>query len=523
MSDGDSMDPVPRKPRRRLVDRLDPPRPENHASVCLSTPPESSGRIDNTQTTDGSSPPRIPPPEAKALPSPKQSSGEGETRPKPPRVRSTYARQRSHLSDLAEGFDGGDGANSQHSSRLDLSQPVSFTSMASQMDFPQDDMDDGDLPLQKSIHELRRGGAISRFDNDLADLLDDISSSSKALRLTALMRLIRNLADLAFLHQFQEAGNMIRMAKIAGPELDEVTAVLLVIMFKAVTCTHQVSMATATCVLQALYRLPSQLASTDRTLARLARDRGQNLSKLLFKDIQDFEEERSVAQANPPPTVGNLFLTTLEVNLRRLKNREQVPSLPEPLVREIVSVLSMNWEVVHKGMPKEDIVENMRLCLSILEAAGLSDEIPWSTTTPPWLTVLREILASMVKWADDNNPEIQQVCLKFVINLSNDRPRVCSILSAGDLIGNIYTIIENHFLRIAVSQASKAEQDSQKLDTVILALGSMLNMTACSDECRTRMVEIIQNGRSLVEAMVEVFNSYFDQASEVSPSVSQFR
>ncbi|KIV90941.1 hypothetical protein PV10_05541 [Exophiala mesophila] len=517
MTDDSSVSPTPRKPRRRLIDRLDPPRLAKSEPITLSNTPDSSSIIDDSMPTvhnlDKLSPPRSLPVEGSSSQPIPNGVGAG---PKSGRIRSTYARQRSHLSDTMDGLENPQISHSQRSSQRDLSHATSFTSVASQLELDQDDIDETDLPAQKSIHELRRGGAISRFDNDLLELLGDIQSSSKALRIPALMQLAGKLSDLAFLLQFQESDNVSRVTDSARPDLDDVSSTLMILVFQIMTSAHHVSPRTLPQILDAICRLPPYLATSNQSLTKLAKDRSQNLSKLLVREICDFDDKRSAAMNLAASSTGHLYLVTLENTVRRMRQLGDAPALPQSILRELVSVISTSWDVLRRGPTEEHVVESMRTCFSILEIVSLNPDLSRLLATTKFLTQLRDATAGIVQWAGEDHPHIAQVCLKFIISLSNDRSDVCNALSEGGLIGTMYTIVEDHFIRLAMSIPSESDPASQRLDTVILALGCLLNFAASSDRPRQRMLELSDNGRSLVEGMVEVFNSCFERASEAT-------
>jgi hypothetical protein len=102
--------------------------------------------------------------------------------------------------------------------------------------------------------------------------------------------------------------------------------------------------------------------------------------------------------------------------------------------------------------------------------------------------------------------------------LSNNEPEVCSALAKRRLIATVFEVVEDHFSTLAGLAAREEDVDTAQLDSVILAIGCLLNLAECADAAREQMLDQGTGGRSLVDRLVDIFNRHVDQSSEVCDS-----
>lgn len=519
MSDGSSTHPIPRKGRKRLVDRLDAPRPRTPEKLNAAV---RVGGIEPAESTLGH------PVEGFSSPSQlsRNTSGsdihnikkpaveESKTAP-PARVARTYAKQRSHLSDMLDGLE----STSQPSSQQSYSQPTSFTSLASQMDLGlDDDSDDASTFRQpKSIHELRRAGAITKFDNELSTILDEIESGLKSPRIRGLIQLLEKLGNMTFLGHFQDSGGFSRFTDCADPSLDEVSATLMIVVFQRMASATHVSPKTSAQILDALYRLPRCLTVTNRPLSKVAKDRRQNLPKILLTELTEYEQAASSQAEHPPFSISLIFFTALESILRSLvKHGELFQLLPSALLEDLLLALITIQKTLYQGSEKLESIRSLNILLSTLEIASFNHDLVTLIEKSAQFPALRESLTGLMEWAHQaQQPQLEQACLKFVVSLSNNQPNICREFAKGQLISRVYSVVDDHFCRVAASAIEAQELDGAKLDAAVLALGCLLNFADCADAARETMLESVQGGRSLIDGLIDIFNSYFDLTSEV--------
>ena len=501
-----------RKGRTRLIDRLDVSDVQSREKPVPRAPSRGEEVMmhSHRQLASGSTSPRKPQ-TVHSQPPPSVPNV-------PPlgRQRATYAKQRSHLSDMMDGLDGYQGSNSQESSQHSLSQLGSFT-MASQMDLDNDDSDDADTFSHiKSIHELRRGGAIRKFDLDLHTILEDIESGSKSLRIQALLQLLNKVKDLSFLRHFEDSSVFQRLTECANEGLDQISATLMVLVFQEIISGEKPSPRNMSQVLRALYHLPPLLLSERRSLSKLARDRSQNLTKLLVNDIVEFDEHRSKEARSLHRAVRLIFLGSINATLRNIISaKERIATMPHLLRDEVLSSLTRSKEDMLEGSERDDGLENVQLLLSLLEIACANHELSGPGLSMPLISGLGGSIADVMTVARQVRPETEHSCLRLIVSLSNNEPEVCEVLAEGSLMSSVFQVIDDHFLPMAALAAQAQEFDPAQLESVILAVGCLLNLAECAEAARETMLKRDSGGTSLVDRLVDIFNSHVDQTSEV--------
>jgi hypothetical protein len=411
-------------------------------------------------------------------------------------------------------------STSQISSQQNYSQALSFTSGITPMEMDLEDSDEADTVSRiKSIHELRRGGTVRKFDMELQTILEDIESPTKALRITGLLQLADKLHEHTFLRHFQDSGNFQRLIDRVNNSLDEVSALFVALIFQSVISTESSSPRVLLLVLDALYRLPPHFLSETRSVSRLAKDRNQNLSKLLANDIAGFEKRQAKISGQPSLNVDRILLGAIESAQRKLISlKEPLPRLPPTLMGEVLSLFTKpRGETAAGTTPRQ--IETVRLLLSFLEIACANHELAGSRLPTLRLHELGQAVAGTMREARGSHPEVEHSCLRLIVSLSNNDAEVCDAFSKGTLIGAVFHVIDEHFLTLAGLAALEKEFDSSRLESVILAVGCLLNLAECADAARETMLVQDSSEKSLVHKLIVIFNSHVDQATEVRVTV----
>ncbi|EXJ63044.1 hypothetical protein A1O7_03489 [Cladophialophora yegresii CBS 114405] len=515
LSDDEEMRDVPvataSTGRARLIDRLDAPRTQSTRNLSTQVPGLQK------EVSQPLKEPAIKTAPSKTLVRPaleKQTSSQSVAASG--RIRATYAKQRSYLSDMVDSLDSDlPASTSQASSQQSHSQALSFTSGITPMEMDLEDSDDADTGSRiKSIHELRRGGAVRKFDLELQTILEDVESTTKSLRVTGLLQLADKLDEQMFLRHFQDSGNFQRLIDCVNDSLDEVSALFVALIFQSVVSAESSSPRVLLQVLDALYRLPPRFLSETRSVSRLAKDRSQNLSKLLANDIADFEKRWVKDLGQPSLDVDRIFLGAIESAQRKLISlKEPLPRLPRKLVTEVVSQFTKPQEDITAGATSRQIGAT-RLLLSFLEIACANNELAGSRFPTSRLHELGQAVASTMREVRHSHPEVEHSCLRLIVSLSNNEAEVCEALSKGNVVDAVFQVVDEHFLTLARLAVLEKEFDNSRLESVILAVGCLLNLAECADAARVKMLVRDSGGTSLVHRLIDIFNRHVNQATE---------
>ena len=448
---------------------------------------------------------------------PQGSSGQSGSAP--PRVR-TYGKQRSHLRDGISGLDSEDQPSSQSSLQQLVCQVDSLTSAKDSFELESEDDDPG--TRLKSIHELRQVGLASRFDRDLETFLEDAESGNKALRIRALMQVVRKAQEQTFKRMLLESGKVQRLTSISQPDLDLVSASVLLLAFWALAVSETATAQALSQLYIGILNLPVQIVSETRSIFRIARDRTQNLPKAVIRDLADFENhvvDQSLGagrQASRNIIISRVCLRSLDFTTKRLVElAEPVPVPSAKFVDLIVGNTGEHVRAMDGETDQAEHIESIRLLAAWLEVNAATSKEIVRTMTSDQLTTISQTLAQVMAWAREANPTIQQSCIRTAVELSNANTTVCDQFTRTELVQELFVVIEEHFSLLKDINDGDTQMETVKLDSVILALGCLLNLMEYSSHGRVRMLERRKAGNDQVDVLVNFFKQHVDETDEV--------
>ena len=510
--------------RQRLIDRLDSPSSKlasKEADMRDVSP--SPSKVITLQYT--SSPPRevIANKAEYSPPSKSKPITRNEPALKKPR---TYGKQRSHLKDMLTSNE----IERQPSSQNSLDEPVTqvdflaSTQNQFEMDAESDDPNSG--PQPKSIHELRQAGHANRFDRDVETLLEDIESGNKSLRIQALMQLVRKLQEQSFKRQMLGSGKLNRIIACAEQELDVPSAAVLLLGLWTMAVSEA---ATAQCLAQiyaAALNMSSILLQEHRSITRIGRDRKENLSKMLMRDLADFEThvlEQSVKVEGlehqhiiPAP----IMLRCLEHGLRRLIQLAEPP--PEPTagtLAVVISLMAKHLAGVQESPPDAGSLENLGLLLSWLELTAAASRELMHRAGPSLISEIGDTLADVMAWARKDHAQLEQSCIRTAVELSNCNLLVCQQFAKTQILSAAFDVVSHHFDRLA-SEDSNNGLDENNLNSVILSLGFLVSLADGSENVRASTMIPTDDGSTNIEKLTTYFSRHLEEADDATTADS---
>ncbi|RMZ89919.1 hypothetical protein DV736_g2842, partial [Chaetothyriales sp. CBS 134916] len=502
----------PSNPRQRLVDHIDSP-PQSQLSLTDASddqprPKKSRKLLTSTESRHGLSDLQRP---TRALQADPRRT-EGNTLAQPPTRLRTYGRQRSHLKDMVASKDSG--ASSQAMIQELVSQVEALTAAKSQFEIEDESDDDERAVKPKSIHELRHGGLADRFNMDLDSLFEDIDSGNKSLRIQSLMSLVRKLQEKTFKAHLLASGKLGRLTQVAVPHLDLSSAMLILLALWAL-CVDE----TATCqslvqIYGCLLHLPSTIVTERRALHQIAKDGKENLSKALIRDVADFEQhviDKSVQKGSRARciVVSRVGVQCLSFTLRRIITLEGQPQDPPvAFLRSAILCIRRHLADMASTGERLDQIESIRLLMSWLERTAVTTSA--NISHAGIVEELGALLDDVMRWASKQHAALEQSSIRTVVELSNRDAPVCRGLASTPLLETLFAVVVQHFARLESRPQDGAHPDqSEKLDSAILALGCLLNFAEYSPEVRLKMA-----AEGQVDRLVNYFNVFADQVDE---------
>ena len=438
----------------------------------------------------------------------------------------TYGKQRSHLKDVVTSNDIERQPSSQHSLDELVAQVDSLTNSRNhlEIDTESDDAESG--PQLKSIHELRLAGLANRFDRDVESFLEDIESGNQALRVQALMQLVRRLQEQSFKRQVLASGKLHRVIACAQSEIDVPSASILLLGLWALAVSEA---ATAQCLAQiytAALNMSPVLLEEHRSITRIGRDRKENLSKMLTRDLAEFEThvlEQSVkveGLESQHIIPSRVMLRCLEHGLRHLIELAEPP--PEPAAETlalVLNVIAKHLAGLQRSPPEAGSLEGLRLLLSWLELTAAASRELMQKARPSLLSEIGDTLADVMAWARDDHAQLEQSCIRSAVELSNCNRLVCQQFAETRLLSAAFDVVSHHFERLA-SEDSNNSLDENNLNSVILSLGFLLSLADGSESVRVSTIIPNEDGITHVEKLTSYFSRHLEEADEATTAES---
>jgi hypothetical protein len=406
------------------------------------------------------------------------------------RQKLTYAKSRSYLQE--------DNPEDAFLMSMDMDEPVTSASQTRDSQTEEEE----EASQVRANHELRRQGQNSKFEWENLMLIDDISGkSSNSIRRSALLELCTKMTDTTFAHELLDSslvqqflGNLTSKGEII---FDFTAAVATIFMLRAnPTFT----------MLDQIYRsehvasLP-KLLDNNTEIQRIAKNRKTNLSKIAQDSVIAF---RSTILANhiwspleldivSPRLVVIQALDLLVLGLREAGSTE--PILDQDTLDKLVDIVHSSSErcKIEKTTKEDGVIQ--RSIFSTLEAVSLAkqNQLLWSTR------LMQRLATSMSSSFQIADAPTVTMAVKLCMNLTNNRPKACEQFAEPAFVQSLVrSIIE----RIKLVQENLVEgQRTEALDTLILSLGAMINLTEHSDQARLNT----DDGMDLLETLVKTF------------------
>ncbi|KAL9107579.1 MAG: hypothetical protein Q9227_007579 [Pyrenula ochraceoflavens] len=448
----------------------------------------------------------------------------------------TYAQQRSYLDDMVveDGLDVGMAALSQMS---EISAPGKTNlnnnySQESQFDFSDDDDVNGTGTL-RSIHELRKAGVNARFEGAVESIFEDIESRSKSSngrRLTGLMQLHEKLTDSEFKQQFLDHQMDKRLAACGTLDQNILGASILASAFSLILCDSQAAMPSIEKCLKRMMRISALLLGEVRNIMEIAKERRQNLSKAINKDVKSFRNQSlnsRIWQSTKPSTLTPrlICLRALEIMIRRARELGNFSlSLTPTIFGMVVSAITDESSNNLEETDTEDRQLLIIIAASILESftVGISD------LDASYLHALKRLPNSSTMsliLAASTSPMTRELLLRLILNITNNNAELCELFAQSSLISTLFKIVHTGFKELTTdSNSAKAESD---LNTVILSLGALINFAEWSSTYRSLMTQLELQSQSTndsyLDILINIFKDHartFFEASSESQSLS---
>ena len=534
---------TPRRSRRRLVDALDSPRKPAHATTPQRMHDKAQGfatvNKDAVQHSfDVSSDRTVS--ELEAMTENEATKADEDLQKPVPSLaicgsKSTYARQRSHLSDMVEG--------NVKDLVAPLAMPLSQSTLSTKgskldgLEFQSSQDDQGDVDQGtssiRSVHELRQGGVKLRFEKSLESWFEDIEASgstAKARRLHSLCQLAEKVQASAFRAQLFDSTMDERLTTCATHKLDFWSSCLLSFVLATLLTSDQLPRQILHRIFDALMRLTlPPIIKDSRSFARVVIDRKYNLASAIQKEIMALEKTMLSSpmwndQRPTRLTPQILILCALDLVIRPIRELGDLDTIVSlPVFDSLVGLLNANADVESASVISADSLHIVRLATSVLEYSSVSQEsmdVAY-TKSAETLASIGPLLTIFEDSSEHQARSAQQLLLRLILSITNNNALLCDSLSQPSLILPISYIVSQNFLQLSAQADAGSKVNEGTLESVILALGSLINFAEWSEQSRKIMYKMGRKDSTVVDWLIRAFTSRAELAHDVCPIISE--
>lgn len=492
--------------RKRLIDRLDTTTSQPSARAKLAAS-DFEKEIERLQ--QGIEPERSA--SNSEVPDLTRTSS-SKTRQTYGRSRNTYAKERSHLSDMVDDLDDMSAASSQAGSQQILSGLLNSgpSQLQSQFEIESDSSEDAPAFRLKSIYELKQAGSNNRLEKEVEDLMADVSPTggSKALRVQALMQIMRKMSQEGFTSfLFEQAFD--RLSLWSSSMKDKISKLLLGMIFWRLVHCGAASPPSLKQIIHCVVSNSSSLPPLD-PIRQIAKNRAENLSKSTIRELIAFEQEVLVEGMLPAYEGEGVIpaavtLGVLNDSLRKIIDTGTVAPLPQTSYTQIVALLEQVSQPSADQVVKHVFVTKLALSLLQICAGPLEQDLGLS---PDEYQNLGSTLSDVIDRSLNSHEGLVQSILHFSITLCNDKPNICEALCLSALPASLITIIQSRFSSLVNAAQDSQEIQSTMLDSIILSLACLLNLTEHSDSVRQTFANSKLKGdskRTYLSLLVDIY------------------
>ncbi|PFH55114.1 hypothetical protein XA68_10677 [Ophiocordyceps unilateralis] len=343
--------------------------------------------------------------------------------------------------------------------------------------------DTGPQPAIRSVHELRRSGAINRFADEMDDLLVRIgkpTTGSLATRRTALCELAQQLPKDCFAEQFRDHTCRDKVAKGIGEDEDVVCgfalAAALVIFLKSNPAPHLVRQLAQ----QGLGKLLGRLLRLDDDIDEIAARRRTQLSRSLAASLHDMKRilmQMPIWHGLQPRHISprTLSLRLLETVARCLEGQ---------LLQQVADEIGQDLATVAAAVGASKVVDHaLTVCaLEVMSNAGIT---MGSNSEASRLQLPRSICiflrGTLENWPCERH-ELDSAVLKLAINITNTES------GAAAFDGTDLCLLANRIgrgFRTVQEAIGCGFLENDMYDELLLTLGVMINVVEHSAQARS--------------------------------------
>lgn len=375
----------------------------------------------------------------------------------------------------------------------------------------------------RSIHELRQAGGNARFQGMVDSMLEDIEDNqvSGSRRRSGLIQLCSKLGDHEFARQFLEIGAERRFSRSLKYQVDIISSYLAVYACALLLSTGPISNATLSACCSVISDITPSLLGEEEDIKDLTKSRRMNPSRAEQASLLDLREQLSKSRIWPDksPTLVSpqvMTLRCLEMAVRKTREKgEHLEIISGSSLDQLVGILlhhSNNLKATH-ALGNDFLI--LELVFSILESytVEMGCLSPDRDMTIKQLSLVGPFLSFLTEQDNIQSQRLQILNIRLILNVTNNNLPLCEDFATFEIIGALVEIILSKFG--LVSEDFMGEKREPVLDIVILALGTLINLTEWSETPRTLILRCKKDSVTFIDSLLRLFSNGLDTISEV--------
>ena len=442
--------------------------------------------------------------------------------------RMTYSRERSHLADMISDdvLDSASLSASQESNQLASQNSSIFSSFDAVISHePIEEEFEQEIAGIRSIHELRHSGSNARSRVDLESILEDIEakgSPARARRLRGLTQLTEKLVKPEIGRQILEQPLELRLIKCPLLAGDVVGHTLLTMALCRLLVCVQLPTTSLRSILGAFNSSATTILQGSGDFVKMVRDREQNLSKAICRDIISLSEPFCSSPVWPDPRPKSfsprlVFIRFLDIVLRQMRRLGDFKTvLSASIFKELVHLLLLFDPTQLGDAQGKDSVLVIEITVSVLESLTLSRN--WAEEgclgIAKQLSGLGPLLSQLTLSSSEGGADrTHHLILRLILNITNNDSELCETFTEPALLEAVFDIVRRDFIQTPI--LANAVLIESRLEGVILALGALSNLAEHSNRFRQTMLDNAVDDKSMVDWVAYAFREQVGQVSDV--------
>lgn len=430
--------------------------------------------------------------------------------------RVTYARERSFLNDRSVSS----GLGSQSSSNLlpENHQPKR-PRFSPRSHLYADGEENNDSGSVRGLHELRRAGENARFRSAVDLIFDDIDDAvkSKSNPCNGFVQLCTKLLDPDSVRCFSDCGFEKRFLQCVTSDLDTLPASFAICAYELIRSGGIFSRTLLAPFLPTFLDLSSKLIRLEEDMVSLMTKHqsfiASRASQRVVSKLSSTIYGEQPAVKISPRIMGLRCIQSILPIYR--ETGDSTRAIHETLLRQLISLLIREFPDGPEDFPLQpESYQALVLTLSILEALT----IPLGPLANGYRDIYQPLsrlsnILDMTGRSDDDDQyrHVLVLSIKVVLNVTNNDSSLCEAFSTPRLVNGLVNIIKREFEQVLGETLPKEDP----LDAVILALGTLINLTEKCESSRAIFIRPTSNSSIPLKLLLTLFSSSIGSIPEV--------